>query len=253
MIDPVDDVPKIALVVLLAFLALTGAWAAIDHRSRSGAIGRWARSGRIRRWLWILVALAVFAAMAEDVVFQEREESVLTLDAAVYAFANHIQPAIRRAASMISRLTGEGVAVTVALAILGLATRRHTARAAVIVGGTLGAWALSGMLKLACGVHRPRWTPAVLHASNGFPSGHALVTLVACLLIARVLGHDRGPRTRIALEAGAWSIALLTGVARIIAKAHWTSDVVAGFAVGAAWATVVTMLADSWGVTASDS
>jgi membrane-associated phospholipid phosphatase len=246
VIDPVDDLPKLALIILITFLTVTWIWTVIDHRSRAAAVMRLAWSGRGRRWILIVVALAVFAVVAEDVAFQESDESVLKLDKRVHAIAKQLAPSIRKTAGVVGRLTGEGLAVAVALAILGLAARGHSYRAAVVFMGTISAWALSGILKVAFGVHRPRWNPAMLHPGDGFPSGHALVTLVACILIARALGHDRGPRVRIVFLTCAWAIALLAGGARIVAKAHWTSDVIAGFAVGAAWSTMVTMLSDSW-------
>jgi undecaprenyl-diphosphatase len=73
----------------------------------------------------------------------------------------------------------------------------------------------------------------------GFPSGHA--TAVAAFAVATIYltgrsGLPRAARLLIALVAVA--AALAVGLSRMVLDAHWTLDVVAGFALGAAVAAV---------------
>ena len=243
-----DDAAKVALVTTVILFMVTWIWLLIDRRSRAAASVRLAWSHHGRRWIPMLVGLMIFGALAEDVTRHEQDESVLKLDHEIWMMAKGVTPPVRRIAGLIGRLTGEGLAVFVALAAVGFAARGHVYRAGIVLVGTLGAWALTGILKVAYGIPRPRWNPATVQWGDGFPSGHALVTLVACLLIARAIGHDRSPRVRVVLWTCAWTIAFLAAGARVVANAHWTSDVVAGLALGAAWSAIVTMLADFWEV-----
>jgi undecaprenyl-diphosphatase len=248
MMVAVDDLPKIALLILVVFLALTGLWAAVDKRSRAAAVVRRAWSGRWRRLILMTLSLAIFAVIAEDVVSDERDEVVLKVDRQVQTLAGHLTRSVRTFAHRIGWWTGAGLVIAVVLVTGGLALRRRWRDAWIVLLGTVSAWGLSGILKITFGIPRPRWSPGDVDVSYGFPSGHALVTLVACALIARALGHGRSSRVRIALLAGAWGLTLITGIARVISKAHWTSDVVAGFALGAAWANIVTVVAESSGM-----
>jgi undecaprenyl-diphosphatase len=77
---------------------------------------------------------------------------------------------------------------------------------------------------------RPSVDPAVaLPVSDAFPSGHASTAVAAFCLLALL-----EPR-RWALPL-AVALALAIGLSRIALGVHWTSDVVAGWLLGAAFA-----------------
>ncbi|MBI3458061.1 MAG: phosphatase PAP2 family protein [Candidatus Rokubacteria bacterium] len=150
------------------------------------------------------------------------------------------QAALRETASTLTRLTGEGIvgAVLAGAAFLVAAGRRRDAL--VVVGGTLGAWALSAGLKVAFAVPRPnRHEPWHAITGYGFPSAHVLVAVVACGLLAWALGREARRGVRVTLYAGAAAIGMLAGAARVILNAHWLSDVIAGLAVGVVWLILV--------------
>lgn len=243
-----DDLPEVGLAAVLALLLVIGAWGAWNRRSHAAA---WLRqgsriSGGQARLIVILVAAATFALVAEDIVRRETDEPVVRLDqhvrTAARAFAS--KPGVRATASILSRLTGEGVLVGVLAAGAGLLVTRRRRDALVLLGGTLGAWLLHGALKLAFRVPRPG-APKTDYAISGygFPSGHTLVTVAACGLLAWVLGRRTSPNIRLALYAGAATLAGLAGAARVIQGAHWLSDVVAGLAVGVIWLNLVILFA----------
>ncbi|WP_394688221.1 phosphatase PAP2 family protein [Hoeflea sp.] len=72
-----------------------------------------------------------------------------------------------------------------------------------------------------------------------FPSGHALVTTVAYLTLASiVIGFLDNRRARIYVLAVAVLVAVIVGVSRVYLGVHWPSDVAAGWALGAAWASL---------------
>ena len=200
-----------------------------------------------RRLLCAALAATVLVVVAEAVLLYGHDELGPQLDRRLHAYARHLasEPALRATASVVSRLTGEGLVVAVVAATLGLVVARRRPEAWILVVGTLGSWIASGILKVAFGFPRPRaqapWRDFV---SYGFPSGHAFVTLVACGLIAWALGRRAARPVRIGLVAAAGVIALFGGAARVILNAHWPSDVIGGLAFGTAWLSLVVAVAE---------
>ena len=102
-----------------------------------------------------------------------------------------------------------------------------------------------GAMKMIVG--RPR--PEAL--SYGFPSGHA--TAAAAYFGALLYLSEPLPRLpRVALRTLAVVLIVLVGVARLMLRAHWPSDVVGGFALGLALASAAAVIA-ARGQTAAES
>ena len=77
----------------------------------------------------------------------------------------------------------------------------------------------------------------VIHTAS-FPSGHATVTTVAYLtLAALVIRFFPDWRVRLYVLAVAVFVSFIVGVSRVYLGVHWPSDVAAGWALGAAWAS----------------
>jgi membrane-associated phospholipid phosphatase len=116
------------------------------------------------------------------------------------------------------------------LLLLGMSS--HARRRWWLWGAALIAAPLCGeALQEMVGRLRPRG-PAL-----GFPSGHA--TAVAAFAVATVylVGRSRLPAVaRAGISLAALLLMLAIGLSRIVLDAHWTLDVVAGFALGAAGA-----------------
>ncbi|WP_339873979.1 phosphatase PAP2 family protein [uncultured Brevundimonas sp.] len=129
-----------------------------------------------------------------------------------------------------------GLFATVAVGFLLIQRKRLSAL--MLVLGLTGGVALSEGLKGVFGRARP---PSLFQAvetiNASFPSGHALLSTVFYLtvgvLVARTL-----PRRRLKtfVLGTAVLIALLVGTTRVYLAAHWATDVLAGWSVGAAWA-----------------
>jgi undecaprenyl-diphosphatase len=105
-----------------------------------------------------------------------------------------------------------------------------------IVGGTL----LSHGLKL--GFERPR-PDLVPHATQvytaSFPSGHAMLSAVTFLTLGALLARaEKSRRVSAFLMTLAIIVTLLVGASRVYLGVHWPSDVLAGWSVGAAWASL---------------
>lgn len=131
--------------------------------------------------------------------------------------------------------------VTVVALIL-VAYDRSVRRAAVVVVTVVLAWAVNSLIKIA--VHRPRPPVAeqlgqAVH-SYSYPSGHSMSSgalAFALLSVTWVSSQPMWHKTLMVCAAVAFPLVL--GCTRIYLAVHWTTDVAAGFAVGAAAAAAV--------------
>jgi undecaprenyl-diphosphatase len=72
-----------------------------------------------------------------------------------------------------------------------------------------------------------------------FPSGHSANAMAGWLAIALLATSPRLRRPAIVL---ALTVALVTGLCRLVLQVHWPSDVVGGWAFGAAWTLLLVRL-----------
>jgi undecaprenyl-diphosphatase len=128
--------------------------------------------------------------------------------------------------------------LAVTLLAVAILWRRHRHTDALFVAlAFLGAQVLSTGMKLGFRRERPFFPdPLATESTFSFPSGHSLVSLavygsVALLLARRV----RSPGRRALLFAGTALLVLAIGFSRLYLGVHFLSDVLAGYAAGAAW------------------
>ncbi|WP_425992016.1 phosphatase PAP2 family protein [Brevundimonas sp. TWP2-3-2] len=146
---------------------------------------------------------------------------------------------LHEAAADITSLGGIAVLTLFAVVALGmLLILRKWLSALLLLIGLAGGVALSEGLKALFQRERP---PAAFQAvetlNASFPSGHALLSTVFYLTVA-VMMTRAFPRRRLkayVLGVG-MAFALMVGLTRVYLGAHWASDVMAGWCVGAAWA-----------------
>jgi undecaprenyl-diphosphatase len=133
------------------------------------------------------------------------------------------------------------VTVGVIVALLATARRLDAMLAPLVLGGS---YLLMAAMKGLVGRTRPplgeaAWTDEVDPlrlaswdpASGSFPSGHALHALVVYGFLVRVLPLRMQPFA----GAGAFALVLLVGVSRVALGAHWPTDVLGSWLLGAAW------------------
>ena len=136
-------------------------------------------------------------------------------------------------------VTLAGSAVVLGALVLSLAVvlwqRGVPEHAAFLVAAFVGAEIVNALLKLA--FHRPRPELAFLELHTySFPSGHSTAATAAFGAIAIVLWPRlRSSRRRLALVVATAGIVLLVGFSRMYLGAHYLSDVLGGFALGATW------------------
>ncbi|UEA60124.1 phosphatase PAP2 family protein [Gordonia otitidis] len=132
--------------------------------------------------------------------------------------------------------------------VVVLAARRHVTEAVYVGVGALTGSLLMVILKHIFARARPPRDDRLLHIeSYSFPSGHSMMTMVVYGLIA-VAAYRLIPWVR----AHPWSMALapvisiLVGLTRIYLGVHWTTDVLAGWIIGALWVGLCTWVLSLW-------
>ena len=135
--------------------------------------------------------------------------------------------------------TGNGIflAIVVLVAALLLWRRALVVDALYVVLAFVGAEVITFGMKLGFRRERPFFEdPLATAGSFSFPSGHALVSLSVYGSIAIVIArHASSRRTAIAVLAAAAFWVAAIGFSRLYLGVHFLSDVLAGYAAGAAW------------------
>jgi membrane-associated phospholipid phosphatase len=157
---------------------------------------------------------------------------------AAWLHAHASQPLVR----LFEVITYAGNAVVLGLVVLvaAVALLRRSKRndAALLIVAFGGAEAVNALLKLL--FHRSRPEAAFVHLDTySFPSGHAAVTAATFTVGAWLIGaRCRTTRSRLLVSVGAAVAIAVVGFSRLYLGAHYLSDVLTGFTVGIAWATL---------------
>lgn len=197
-----------------------------------------------------IIALGVmtFVELADDMT----EADGLAFDQSILSWVQPVagEPRgpwwMKEAAADLTSLGGISVLALFATIAIGfLLIHRKRLSALLLVVGLAGGVALSEGLKAIFERERP---PAAFQAvetiNASFPSGHALLATVFYLSLGVMLTRAFSRRHVKAFVLGAAIvIALLIGTTRVYLGAHWASDVLAGWSVGAAWAMALWLVA----------
>ncbi|WP_422395801.1 phosphatase PAP2 family protein [Rhodococcus sovatensis] len=118
-----------------------------------------------------------------------------------------------------------------------LLRRGRRADAVVVAGAMLTGWGVMSLAKLIFGRERPPIPERLVEiSSHSFPSGHATMSaLLATVAIAMMLRSTTPWLHRPAVLALPVASSLVIGFSRIYLGAHWTTDVLAGWAFGTLW------------------
>ena len=127
---------------------------------------------------------------------------------------------------------------TTAAALLLLALRERS-RAGVLVAAILLAWLSKDTAKVLFGRARPDLvSQEVFVHSASFPSGHTgMATTLFLMLAVLASSYGLSRRGRTLVYSVAILLAGLVGFSRVYLGVHWPSDVLAGWCLGAFWAT----------------
>lgn len=215
----------------------------VDGRAPAGLDGPVAVPPRYGRIAALAVGLALLAA------------------AALWAAATGVGPArldgLALTESLEERnpgLTDVAIVVTtvgstVASALLAVAVgawcwaRGRRADAVLAVGAMAGASLVFRGLKLVLDRARPPLADRAVAVTNeSLPSGHATMSLVVVGTVVVLAWAGLGRSARVALVAAAVAWVAAVGATRVYLGVHWLSDVLAGWAVGAAWLTLCVLV-----------
>lgn len=184
---------------------------------------------------WVaLAALLGFAAIA----IAMSTGTTAGIDRAALRWMHaHTVPALDASAWWLARAGyGWGVLPFDALLVVVLLVRRRGRDAGFATLALGGGLLLNKALKLAFARPRPvlDWPAAEIQTTFSFPSGHAMATTTLATVLTALAWRSRW-RWPVALAA--WGFALSVSVSRVLLGVHFPSDVVAGAAIGIAWAS----------------
>jgi undecaprenyl-diphosphatase len=110
----------------------------------------------------------------------------------------------------------------------------HRGVLAIVVVG--GAGLLTNVIKVLTDRARPLHVSEWVNVSGGsFPSGHASGAVAFYGVLGYLLACQVPDRWRFCVPLGCGTVALTVASTRVILRAHWLSDVVAGVVLGLAW------------------
>jgi membrane-associated phospholipid phosphatase len=119
--------------------------------------------------------------------------------------------------------------------------------AAFVVVTTAGSTLLNALVKLAVDRARPVLADPVAHAGGlSFPSGHAQSAMVAASVLLLVFLPLLHGAWRWVAVGAAVVFVLAIGFARVTLGVHYVSDVLAGYALGAAWVAAMIAAFSAW-------
>lgn len=178
---------------------------------------------------WRAVAIAAAGVVAITAVLAAT--GILPGETAVRAVVRGASSRELRSLARAIRPLGTWWGIVPGLLLL-LATSQHARRRWWLWGLALLVAPLAGeALQELVGRLRPRG-PAL-----GFPSGHATAIAAFCVATIYLVGRSRlGRGLRVGVGIAAVMLTLAVGLSRIVLDAHWSLDVIAGFALGAAGA-----------------
>jgi len=196
-----------------------------------------------RRWLLVAaISGVVFLLITWSILALDR---IPTLDLDVTQWvADHRAGWLSALMKVFSALGSWPALLVISLAVGGwyLWRSRDWRPGADLLAALIGAIVLYRVIKAI--IDRPR--PGVAFqavrvvAQSSYPSGHTTQATAVFAALALILLSSRGRRAGLAIAWAAGLACVLVGLSRVYLGVHWTTDVLAGWALGLFWmATLV--------------
>jgi undecaprenyl-diphosphatase len=145
-----------------------------------------------------------------------------------------LQEAVRDVTSLGSFVV---LAFVLLLVVMGLVLSGRRGTAIFVAGSVIGGEILSTILKAIFNRGRPDYVDPERILSASFPSGHAALSAVVYLTLGAILaGSTEKLSLRVFYIGTAIFLTLAVGLSRVWLGVHYPTDVLAGWALGIAWA-----------------
>ncbi len=195
-----------------------------------------------------VLTFAIFALTAPGGGFEEAERAFML------SLRDAENPVLLRGPNWLSyfmqnitALGGWPILTVLAVTLSGaFALTRRWPMLVILLAVVLGESIITGLLKSLFDRERPDFIPHLIYSSSAsFPSGHAASASAVYLTFGFAIASLMTRKVLRYYSLGAaLLIIFLIGVSRVYLGVHYPSDVVAGWCVGAAWASTVWLVAD---------
>ncbi|CFX98384.1 Phosphatidic acid phosphatase type 2/haloperoxidase [Syntrophomonas zehnderi OL-4] len=143
-------------------------------------------------------------------------------------------PWLSQVMAVITNLGSPLAYITIAvLVFIGLGWQKRWWEALFSISSLFSAWVLMGFLKNIIARPRPLGEALTIATGFSFPSGHAMLSLAFYGFLALVVSGDCPPKYRSLIRVGFSVLILIIGFSRVYLNVHYTSDVLAGYILGA--------------------
>ena len=195
--------------------------------------------------LILFISILIFLEIADEITEGETREFDLSVIEFFRVEGDHNKPTgplwLTEFMTDITALGGGSVLTIISifvLAFLGL-QKHHDAfwlLLAAIIGGTL----ISFWLKEIYGRERPDLAFRLVTVSAfSFPSGHSMMSAILYLTQAAIVARfQRAWKIRILILSAALFLTLTIGFSRVYLGVHYPTDVIGGWTIGLAWASL---------------
>lgn len=199
------------------------------------------------KWIWLaaITGLTGFLAMTRiienDSIVEGERRILLALRDPSNPADPWGPPWFEEMAAEISALGGYTILVTIfSLVLVTLLLLRKQAAALFLFAAMISGTLLSQGLKFYFSRPRPDLVNHLDRTfTSSFPSGHASASMVGYLTLAAVaIRFIPRHSVRLFLLWAAFVLAILIGVSRVYLGVHWPTDVIAGWFLGIAWASL---------------
>jgi undecaprenyl-diphosphatase len=199
--------------------------------------------------LVIVLCVWTFIELAEDVI----QHTPLAIDEWVMRqLHDPVNPAallgppwVHEWGRDVTALGSMPVLLVMLTAVVGyLAMTRRYAAMLFLLAAVAGGIVLSFTLKQLIGRPRPPMIPELRGALTSFPSGHSLLSAVVYLTLGALLAElVERRRLKVYFVTVGLLLTFLVGLSRIYLGVHYPTDVLAGWALGLAWAIACWLVA----------
>jgi membrane-associated phospholipid phosphatase len=194
----------------------------------------------------MVLAGLVVAALA---VLVRESDALAHTDSAVALWAHRDSDGVdhRLLEDVTTLATTQGVLVIgVVVGVVEWIRVRNRWIPAFLLVVTLGDSIVTNTVKEIVARARPAIDPVAATLGPSFPSGHTSTAAAFFAALALLAGRRRTAGTRAALVGVAVGIAVAVACSRVMLDLHWTSDVVAGLALGWGWFAACAIAFGGW-------